>query len=271
MPTASGAERGSRVGAGRFDLLAEAVGGRHVGGEQAVPEVAEVLVEGAGRDAGPLADLGGGDAAVAVLGERLGHRREQPQALVLDDQVGGDAVAAGGQAAGEGRARREGPVARRSPATSRSSRHRPSPSSWARSRSSRLLGLFERLLGRLVAQVGADREVHQLGQGVPDAARVARGQHVAEAGLDAADDEDAGRLRRRLGGIEPGADAVERRREALGRLFVLGQRRAAGDLHLDEERAGDRRPLADELEEADQAGLARPPPAALPAPPLPAG
>ena len=112
MPAASGAERGSRGGAGGLDLLAEPVGAGHVGGEHAVPEVAEVLVEGAGGDAGQLADVGGGDAGVAVLGERLGHRREQPPALVLDDQVGGDAVAAGGEAPGQRRARGEGPVRR---------------------------------------------------------------------------------------------------------------------------------------------------------------
>ena len=97
-------------GAGGLDLGAEPVGGRHVGGEQAVPEVAEVLVEGAGGDVGSLADVGGGDVGVAVLAERFRHRREQAQALVLLDQVGGDAVAAGREATGEGGARREGAV-----------------------------------------------------------------------------------------------------------------------------------------------------------------
>ena len=60
-------------------------------------------------------------------------------------------------------------------------------------------------------------------------------------------------------GLDLGADAVERRGEPLDRLVVLGQRPAAGDLHLDEERAGDRRLLGDELEEPDQARLARSP------------
>ena len=136
MPTSSGAERGSRRGAGGVDLLAEPVGAGHVGGQHAVPEVAEVLVEGAGGDAGPLADLGGGDAGVAVLGERLGHRRQQPPALVLDDEVGGDAVAAGGEASRQRLAAGEGAVARLV-ADQLQARHASPPASPARSRSSR--------------------------------------------------------------------------------------------------------------------------------------
>ena len=68
--------------------------------------------------------------------------------------------------------------------------------------------------------------MHQLGQRVPDPVLVALGEHLAYAGLDATDDEDAGRLGRRL--------------------VVDVQRRATGHLDLDEEGTGDLRPPRDE-------------------------
>ena len=156
-----------------------------------------MLVEGAAGDAGQLGDPSGGDAAVALLGERRRRGLEQAQALVRPDQVGRDAVAAGGRRSGgtasglgrlgEGGAGDQAQLGHLS--ASRSSR--------ARSRSSSDARPLEGGFGLLVAEVGAGGEVHQLGQGVPEAARVAGAERLADAGLDPADDEDAGRLRRR--------------------------------------------------------------------------
>src|SRR4051812_21404720 len=113
----------------------------------------------------------------------------------------------------------------------RGARYRPvaggasslSPAGGVRALSLRhLLRFFEGFLGGLVTEVGADREVHQLGQRVQDAARVTLGKYVADRRLDAADDEEGGDLGRLLGGGDVGADAVERDAEPLGRLLVLG-------------------------------------------------
>ena len=236
---------------------------RFVGGQQAGPEILEVLVEGAAGDAGQLGDARCGEAAVALLGERGGRCLEQPQALVRPHQVGGDAVAAGGRRSGacglglgglgEGGAGDQPQLGHPSPASS-------TPISRARSRSSKMLARSKAPSACLLAEVGAGGEVHQLRQRVPDAARVAGAERLADAGLDPADDEDAGRLGRRLGRVDLGAGAVDRGGEALDRRLVPGQRRLAGDLHLDEERPGDRRPRGDELEERGRSPRARPPP-----------
>lgn len=101
-----------------------------------------------------------------------------------------------------------------------------------------------------------------VGQRAPDAVWVALGEDVADCRLDAANDEEGSGLRGLIGRRDVGADAVERRSKSLRCLLVLGQRRAAGDLDLEEEGARDRRPLDDELEEADEAGLDRLAPAA---------
>ena len=66
---------------------------RLVGGEQAIADVVEVLVEGRRRDPGDLRDPGARRPHVAPLGENLGGRPEQAPALVLGDRGGRDPVA----------------------------------------------------------------------------------------------------------------------------------------------------------------------------------
>src|SRR6188474_3935660 len=72
-----------------------------------------------------------------------------------------------------------------------------------------LLGRLELFVGRLVAQVGANREVHQLRQRAPDPCGVAGGEHLADSRLDAAEDEEASRLGRLLAGVDFCANAVQ--------------------------------------------------------------
>ena len=136
--------------------------------QQAGPEVLEVLVEGAAGDAGQLGHASRGDAAVALLGERRRRGLEQPQPLVRADQVGRDAVAAGGRRSGgdglhlggSARAGRRSAAARSSPP--------PRPVSRGPLALEQIARPLEGAFGRLLAEVGAGGEVHQLGQRVPE-------------------------------------------------------------------------------------------------------
>jgi hypothetical protein len=73
------------------------VGDHVVGGEKAGLLVGEVLVEGAARDRGRLGDVGDRGRVVAALGDGVDQCGDDPLALVLDDELARQAVAAGGQ------------------------------------------------------------------------------------------------------------------------------------------------------------------------------
>src|SRR3954470_6478029 len=96
-----GGERGAHpqrpvlLGAvGGGEALAEQLGGGLEGGEVAGFDGVEVLVEGAGGDAGAFGDVGDRGAVVAELGDGADQRGEEALALVALDELGWQPVAA---------------------------------------------------------------------------------------------------------------------------------------------------------------------------------
>ena len=81
----------------RLEALAQARRGSVEGGQEAVFLVLEVFVEGGTGDAGAVEHVLDAHFAVAELGSRAQHRRQQALALNGADEVGGQGADAGGK------------------------------------------------------------------------------------------------------------------------------------------------------------------------------